>query len=118
VTVLRPATFSDRHPAGAVLTGIGASLGGHVLAVCAFIVTVRVAYAGEDLEAGGTFAVAFLGLAVFAVTEIVMFATAVAVGVVSLRNNRNLGIGILTGWVGGALVLAAFAVLFFYSAGP
>jgi uncharacterized membrane protein YjgN (DUF898 family) len=116
VSVLRSVAFSDRYPAGAVLAGVAAALGGHLLAVGAFLGTARTAYSGEDLEAGGKFTVTVLALLAFAVAEMFIFAVAISVGVTSLRRNQRLGVGILAGWGVGLLVLVAFAVWFLFAA--
>jgi hypothetical protein len=114
VSVRGPATFSQRRPVWAVLAGVGASAAGHLLAVLAFFLTLRYAYAGEDLEAGGWFAVAFLALVAFAIVEMILFTAALSVGIAVLPRNQRLGIGILAGWAGGLLIFAGIAVWVLY----
>jgi hypothetical protein len=114
VSVRGPATFSHRRPVWAVLAGVGASTAGHVFAVLVFVLTLRYAYAGEDLEAGGLFAVAFLALVAFAIVEMILFTAALSVGIAMLQRNQRLGIGILAGWAGGLLIFAAVAVWVLY----
>jgi len=97
-----------------VLAGVGASTAGHLFAVLAFVLTMRYAYAGQDLEAGGAFTVLFLALVAFVIVEGIVFTAALSVGIAVLPRNQRLGIGILTGWAGGLLIFAAIAVWFLY----
>jgi hypothetical protein len=56
-----------------------------------FVLTLRYAYAEEDLEAGGLFAVAFLALVAFAVVEMVPFTAALSVGIAGCSATRGSG---------------------------
>jgi hypothetical protein len=114
VSVGGPASFSHRRPVWAVLVGVGASTAGHLFAVLAFVLTFRFAYANSDVEEFGVFLDAFLGLAAFAIVEMILFTAALSVGIAVLPRNQQLGIGILAGWAGGLLIFAAIAVWVLY----
>jgi hypothetical protein len=115
VSVLTPVTFSHRHPVWAVLAGVGATTGGHVLSALVFIVTLRTIAPDGDIGPGGGLWYGFLSLIAFAVAETVLFTAALSVGVGIMHRNPKLGVGILTGWAGGVLVYLGLALMYWIS---
>jgi hypothetical protein len=103
--------------AGPFALGLGASLAGHVATVAAMYAAGWLVGGGQDLEAGGRFAVAVTSMFALGVAQALLLAIAVPVGVNALERRPPLGAGLLAGWLLGFLTLIVLAGLFFYNAG-
>jgi hypothetical protein len=97
--------------------GLCAALGGHLVTVAAMYLAGWLVGGGEDLAAGGRFAVAVVGMFAFGVAQAFLLAVAVPIGAVAMQRRPMFGAGLIAGWLIGFLTLVTFAVVFFYNAG-
>ena len=110
-------TYVQPRRVGPFVLGLAAALGGHIATVAAMYLAGWMVGGGEDLEAGGRFAVAVVGMFVFGVAQAFLLAVAVPIGAVAMQRRPMFGGGLIAGWLIGFLTLVAFAVVFFYNAG-
>lgn len=86
--------------ASRVWIGIGIASAGHMIAVC-----LGFALSGTGL--GGT---ALAGIGLF-LPEVLLFIACLAVGIYFVaRRDRGIGVGLLSGWAAGAIILAGVCV--------
>jgi hypothetical protein len=97
--------------------GAGASLAGHVATIVAMYAAGRLIGGGQDLDAGGRFAVAVTSIFALGVAQALLLAVAVPIGVNALERRPPYGAGLLSGWLLGFLTLIVLAGMLFYNAG-